>query len=489
MIHVKRGNVIVLGCGSTGGAGTKSFGLSGMTTLLFLAILIIQVYQVVRMDIQLNTNNNNNIPQGRSMHQFVRGGRDTSTTPQKTRGTADDTRSSTSSIINTDKQEESFSACLMIMDDNAHLIEWLAYHYHTLPLRRLIVAVDPRSQTSPSSILQRWRDSRGTIQMDITEWSDVDFMPPTLMDAHRQNQQHSHIVNIPVDTSTSDAAAAAAVAAKNADESLTKLFRRRQEEFYARCMARLKYEGRTWVALVDTDEYITPNTHSQTHYAYLKEQKESSETSNQRVTVLDLLNNAKERSDVEDDNEAARQEAKLARQLQASPCFPMARLTFGVKESDEEDLYQTQTTTANSIPWGFDPHDFQTLRWRWHAGRSKKSVNKISKSLMDVSRVDSSFFVPTSQVMVHLPIQEYCHGEDDLWILNSQSLLVVHHYGGTWEQWSHRDDTRGKRTREAYEQMQYGKQADNSIRPWLAAFVRQVGWWTARRLLQNVGQI
>lgn len=102
---------------------------------------------------------------------------------------------------------------------------------------------------------------------------------------------------------------------------------------------------------------------------------------------------------------------------------------------------------------------------------------------MDVSRVDSSLFVPTTQVMVHLPIQEYCHGEDDLWLLNSHSLLVVHHYAATWEEWSRRDDTRGKRTRQVYEQLKYDKEADDTIRPWLSEFVQQVGWWTAKQLL------
>lgn len=354
--------------------------------------------------------------------------------------------------------EESFSACLMFMDDNAHLIEWLAYHYHSLPLRRLIVAIDPRSKTSPSSILERWHD-----RMEITEWSEVDFMPPRLMDAHAQELT-------PV--------------------ALTRLFRQRQEEFYARCMARLKYEGRTWVALVDTDEYIQPNFHSHRHDAYLRSRQQQQIEKNP-MTVLDLLKPREHDTHVVDHNpeakRAAEQESKLAQQLELSPCFPMARLSFGVKESDSSELHNNDI----SIPWGFNPLDFQTLRWRWHAGRSKKSVNKISKALMDVSRVDSSLFIPTEQVMVHLPVKEHCRGEEDLWILNTNSLLVVHHYGGTWEQWSRRgsSDPRGKRTREAYDQMKYDKQVDDTIRPWLAVFVKEVGWWTARRLLHNVGRL
>ena len=49
-----------------------------------------------------------------------------------------------------DEQGEGTAACLLIMDSNHLLIEWLAYHYHVLRLRHLIVAVDPRSTTTPT---------------------------------------------------------------------------------------------------------------------------------------------------------------------------------------------------------------------------------------------------------------------------------------------------------------------------------------------------
>jgi hypothetical protein len=32
-----------------------------------------------------------------------------------------------------------FSSCLLVMDDNHRLAEWLAYHYHVLPLRYMVV--------------------------------------------------------------------------------------------------------------------------------------------------------------------------------------------------------------------------------------------------------------------------------------------------------------------------------------------------------------
>jgi hypothetical protein len=36
-----------------------------------------------------------------------------------------------------------FSSCLLVMDDNHRLTEWLAYHYHVLPLRYMVVGTLP----------------------------------------------------------------------------------------------------------------------------------------------------------------------------------------------------------------------------------------------------------------------------------------------------------------------------------------------------------
>jgi hypothetical protein len=58
------------------------------------------------------------------------------------------------------------SACLVIMDDN----HWLVEFWHTtitLNLREIIVT-DPRSRTSPESVLDRWKD-----RINITVWNDT----------------------------------------------------------------------------------------------------------------------------------------------------------------------------------------------------------------------------------------------------------------------------------------------------------------------------
>jgi Glycosyltransferase family 92 len=398
-----------------------------------------------------------------------------------------------------EEAEESFSACLMIMDDNPHLIEWLAYHYTTLPLRRVIVAVDPRSQTSPTSILQRW-----TGRMNITEWSEVDFMPPQIMDKHLHMDPTDH-------------------------DGLTDLFRQRQEHFYTRCMARLKYEGRTWTAFVDTDEYILINKNAMAGYRVVPFEEQNTIAA-QHMTVLDGIkrisipqqnqhnddkdNNRDINGDVLNIMSSASQQQTTQQYNLTSPCLAMARVAFGVKESETGHVQRNVPKMfLGGLFWkGFDGRDFQTLRWRYHSGRGAKKHNKISKSLLDVSMVESSLFIPHEQVMVHLPSKKYCHMggspahlggggggsrgngsdgalEQHLWVLNGHSPIVVHHYSGTWEQWSHRKDTRGKRTWENYQKMAYDTSTDENIRPWLKLFVDQVGWWTALQLLAGVGEV
>jgi hypothetical protein len=66
------------------------------------------------------------------------------------------------------------SACLLIKDDNELLSEWIAYHYHTMNLRFLVVAVDPLSTESPLKILERWHL---LTDLEILVWSDERFMP------------------------------------------------------------------------------------------------------------------------------------------------------------------------------------------------------------------------------------------------------------------------------------------------------------------------
>jgi hypothetical protein len=63
--------------------------------------------------------------------------------------------------------DSSFSACLLVMDENFRLQEWIAYAYLTLPLRYLVVTVDPKSKFSPTEKLDIFRSE---LNMTIIEW-------------------------------------------------------------------------------------------------------------------------------------------------------------------------------------------------------------------------------------------------------------------------------------------------------------------------------
>jgi hypothetical protein len=61
----------------------------------------------------------------------------------------------------------SVSACLLVMDENFRLQEWLAYAYFTLRLNYVVVTVDPRSMYKPTEKLDIFRKE---LNMTIIEW-------------------------------------------------------------------------------------------------------------------------------------------------------------------------------------------------------------------------------------------------------------------------------------------------------------------------------
>lgn len=66
---------------------------------------------------------------------------------------------------------DGFAGCLLLKDDNHKLSEWIAYHWLVLPLKYLVVAVDPTGYTTPKEILDLWKHSG--LGLEITLWNDV----------------------------------------------------------------------------------------------------------------------------------------------------------------------------------------------------------------------------------------------------------------------------------------------------------------------------
>eukprot|EP00977_Amphora_coffeiformis_P011905 scaffold2915_cov181-Amphora_coffeaeformis.AAC.4 len=227
-----------------------------------------------------------------------------------------------------DDDDSSYSACLLIMDDNHRLPEWLAYHYFALNLRYLVVAVDPGSRTTPSSILDRFRR-----RMKIVEWSDRHF---TTMRLHRRENA--------------------------SEEWITAQHRTRQWLFYTSCTRHLKQHNRRWTAFIDTDEFITINE------ALIPDAQQRIHQPGSVVRLLEEL-----RKDVN----GTIPNSDFYRQNRT--CYTIPRRLYSAVESSHEEV--TRNVTA-----GFDPMHFDTLRYRFRASNPTER-NGYCKSLVDVSSV------------------------------------------------------------------------------------------------------
>jgi hypothetical protein len=124
----------------------------------------------------------------------------------------------------------SFSSCLIIMDENHRLPEWLSYHIYALPLRHLVVSNDPRSQTDPNIVFDKFR--RLGIQIEV--WDDSDFGYSRDWQAAEQQGNTSE---------------------------LTRIYKDRQKYFYEKCSNHLKTQNRSWTTFHDVDEYIVLDKH------------------------------------------------------------------------------------------------------------------------------------------------------------------------------------------------------------------------------------
>ena len=370
-------------------------------------------------------------------------------------------------------------------DDNHRLVEWLAYHYHVLPLRFLIVAVDPRSHTSPTTVLNRWRRLRQQRyptnnynnnnatptsreeEMYIEEWTDEDILPPSL--AHN-TIPHNATLQLKRDR-----------------------HRVRQRLFYQKCLMYCKEHARTWVTLIDTDEYLMYNHKggggNEQYQQWEKEQRQKLRH------YQDGRFAHKIRIPLSQPPPTPAQEGAMMhyiRHEQASghvffqrPCISIPRLQFGaIEEQVKSDRkQQQQQQQGNSITNSILVDRLDTLRFRKHAPRQDFVKNGLSKSILDVSRIET---FPKIQSL-HRPIKTLCSAP---WKDDWDSGLRINHYLGSWEAYSFRDDSRrgGERSFEGWAfKAQDVEETDDNIRPWIDGFIEKHGEENAKELLRGAG--
>jgi hypothetical protein len=321
----------------------------------------------------------------------------------------------TSAAPNNNNNNNSFSACLLTMDDNHFLIEWLAYHYHTLPLRHLIVAVDPRSKTSPSHIFDKWRHRNGNRNnnnnhhhgmgmMVIDEWSDRDYFNTTEEDITVKKLKFPKL------------------------SRATNLHRLRQTTFYEECLRSLKRQGRSWTLLIDTDEYLAYNTHTDHHLIISKKNNATVETPGTFLSFIQRELNKKNKN-----------ETMLRTRFQQPPCIMIPRLRYGSKESSPEQVAKDVPVVPPLNNYTFNASAFVTLNWRKHAPLNSIKINRVTKAIVDVSQIPyEDMFIEN----LHHPTKYCSERLVTMRITNRATYLVVRHYLGTWEQFSFRDDVR-----------------------------------------------
>uniref|UniRef100_A0A7S1BMR2 Glycosyltransferase family 92 protein n=1 Tax=Corethron hystrix TaxID=216773 RepID=A0A7S1BMR2_9STRA len=300
--------------------------------------------------------------------------------------------------------EGGISGCLLIKDDNDRLAEWIAYHVTSLPMRYLIVAVDPDARQSPMDILDRYV-SAGIINVEL--WDDSNYC--------------KWCINGSVSLDTHEI---------------------RQKEFIGACSKRHRELGRTWTIMIDTDEFLVWNRIPEDPKKWTEDKRKGS--LRDRRMPFNEYNEATPRICSNDTHIEYRAAIRTPRNAIPptgsnvslsefihmhkdenpfnSPCVNLPRLYFGSIESAPEKI-------AELVPEEVDAMKFSTLRFRNHAIKGAMTWNRYSKALVDVSRVTISRVRNP-----HCPFSDCAHP----FPCHHDALFRVQHYLGSYESYASR---------------------------------------------------
>jgi len=354
-------------------------------------------------------------------------------------------KGTTASAGATNRASDSFSSCLMVMDDNHRLAEWLAYHYTTLNLRHLVILSDPRSRFSPTETLKKWRR-----YMTIEEWTEDNYMDDDFR--HRSRQYFKK---------------------NQTDRRVRQAYHmERQSKFIRQCSLHLQTLNKTWVSFHDIDEYYVINSELVPNATARMAQPGSVVSLlNQVQDLLIPLQSISNPDPTTDDH-------------YSGPCVTTYRVPYGAVPSTDE---QVQDSVPDFIP----ARKMETLRWRHQ--KPPKNINiQIGKSIIDVSRVPDlkemawpdrsrTPFSPHRLLPICPAVHHY-----------SRAYIRINHYVGSWEYYSYRvnDGRKGaNKNRQAWEAKSNltGGTVGDEARPWIQGFVQIMGADTAELFLQDVG--
>ena len=149
-------------------------------------------------------------------------------------------------------------------------------------------------------------------------------------------------------------------------------------------------------------------------------------------------------------------------------CVEMSRVLHGALET--LSCENNGAFSEHQVPSEIDLSRLETFRYFQSADPSDSGTNRLGKGMLDVSKLEGEELTSQSP---HRPSALACPKARTPYIENS---LILHHYVGSWERYSARNDSR--RTRLSWKQkgnVSAANSCDRNIRSWLPKFVAQVG--------------
>ena len=336
------------------------------------------------------------------------------------------------------------AACLINLEDTIRMAEWLPYHYATLPLGSLVIALDPnnseRGIQRTLELIDLWKD-----KIEITLWPEF-FLP----EKKKLRKRQSYV-------------------------------RERQVYFANQCLAYHREQNRTWTLLTDNDEYIIFNyVHDDESLKFdhpgANQKKVQKEIKYNRKTYMPL------RKDLPAQNQSTilefiHQHDKVMQNNKSStPRFwPTCVRLPGIHYGGYLDV--NDTLVGHEI---IEPRFLSTLRYIHH----EKRQSKFSKVMIDVSKIsakDVEWSEKNHAITIHNP-SRVCgyNGNGDSGADYPSSLFRLNHYYGSPESYMERAGDYRKRSLDVYKKKS-GKVKpsesnwDSDISSWVDVFVRSVG--------------
>jgi hypothetical protein len=281
-------------------------------------------------------------------------------------------------------QQNGFAACLNVLEDSIRLTEWIAYHCAILPLDCLVIALD--NKNTPMAVEK--------IKELQRRWQGLDKehnLPPITI---KVCENYTYIGEQNVREWLLDNTGNLRSPVKNGHP-----FIEAQDGFVNQCLAYHKMDGRSWVLLTDSDEFLLYNyVHKDENsllYDDILSWKGANKIDQERkvikpirehhlptlnsTTIISFLNSVRNSNIV------------------ALPdCVRFPAIYFAAHEPSEP---------YNDIPEGINATLLSTLQHRRY-GREYKG--DLSKVMIDVSRVPMELLKRENTHTIHNPNKKVC---------------------------------------------------------------------------------